>query len=39
MDVLFAQRDLRDARVVLIDTKTEQLTAIVNTYQALGGGR
>ncbi|MES2789022.1 MAG: TolC family protein [Planctomycetota bacterium] len=38
MDVLFAQRDLRDARMVLIDTKKEQLGAIVNTYQALGGG-
>jgi outer membrane protein, multidrug efflux system len=38
LDVLVAQRDLRDARVVMIDTKTEQLSAIVNTYQALGGG-
>ncbi len=38
VDVLLAQRDLRDARVVLIDTKVEQLSAIVNTYQALGGG-
>ncbi|MBS0260701.1 MAG: TolC family protein [Planctomycetes bacterium] len=38
MDVLFAQRDMRDARMVLIDTKKEQLSAIVNTYQALGGG-
>jgi NodT family efflux transporter outer membrane factor (OMF) lipoprotein len=38
LDVLIAQRDLRDARVVLIDTKAEQLAAIVNTYQALGGG-
>jgi outer membrane protein, multidrug efflux system len=38
IDVLFSQRDLRDARVVLIDTKTEQLAAIVKTYQALGGG-
>jgi outer membrane protein, multidrug efflux system len=38
IDVLFAQRDLRDARMVLIDTKNEQLSAIVNTYQALGGG-
>ena len=38
IDVLFSQRDLRDARVVLIDTKTEQLAAVVNTYQALGGG-
>ena len=38
IDVLFAQRDLRDARSILIDTKSEQLTAVVNTYQALGGG-
>lgn len=38
MDVLFAQRDLLDAKVVLIDTKQKQLSAIVNTYQALGGG-
>jgi outer membrane protein, multidrug efflux system len=38
IDVLFSQRDLRDARVVMIDTKTEQLAAIVNAYQALGGG-
>ncbi len=38
IDVLFTQRDLRDARVVLIDTKTEQLASIVKAYQALGGG-
>jgi NodT family efflux transporter outer membrane factor (OMF) lipoprotein len=38
IDVLFAQRDLMDARMVYIDTKREQLGAIVNTYQALGGG-
>ncbi len=38
IDVLFAQRDLRDARTALIDTKAEQLAAIANTYQALGGG-
>lgn len=38
MDVLFAQRDLRDAQTVLIETKKQQLSAIVNTYQALGGG-
>lgn len=38
LDVLTVQRDLRDARMALIDTKVEQLTAIVNTYQALGGG-
>lgn len=38
IEVLFAQRDLLDARRVLIDTKRQQLSAIVNTYQALGGG-
>src|SRR5262249_17867450 len=38
MDVLFAQRDRNDARIVLINTKSEQLSAIVYTYQALGGG-
>ena len=38
LDVLIAQRDLLEARRVLIDTKRLQLTAIVNTYQALGGG-
>ncbi len=38
IDVLFSQRDLRDARMIFIDTKVEQLSAIVNTYQALGGG-
>jgi NodT family efflux transporter outer membrane factor (OMF) lipoprotein len=38
LDVLTAQRDLRDARMALIDTKEQQLFAVVNTYQALGGG-
>lgn len=38
VEVLLAQRDLMDARTVLIQTKREQLAAIVNTYQALGGG-
>lgn len=38
IDVLFAQRDLLEARRVLIDTKQEQLSAIVSAYQALGGG-
>jgi outer membrane protein, multidrug efflux system len=38
LDVLFAQNALRDGRVALIDNKTEQLAAVVNTYQALGGG-
>ncbi|HMF19712.1 MAG TPA: TolC family protein [Gemmataceae bacterium] len=38
IEVLFAQRDLLEARTVLIETKREQLSAIVNAYQALGGG-
>ncbi|MBS0201398.1 MAG: TolC family protein [Planctomycetes bacterium] len=38
IDVLFAQRDLLEARTVLIETKQQQLSAIVNVYQALGGG-
>ena len=38
IDVLFAQRDLWDARAVLIETKESELTAIADTYQALGGG-
>ncbi|MGO9468646.1 MAG: TolC family protein [Isosphaeraceae bacterium] len=38
LDVLLAQNELFDAIRDLIDTKGEQLAAIVNTYQALGGG-
>jgi multidrug efflux system outer membrane protein len=38
MDVLLAQRDLWTARLDLIETKQQQLSAIVNVYQALGGG-
>lgn len=38
VEVLLAQRDLRDARNTLIETKKEQLAAIVRAYQALGGG-
>jgi NodT family efflux transporter outer membrane factor (OMF) lipoprotein len=38
VEVLLAQRDLLEARTVLIETKQQQLSAIVNTYQALGGG-
>ncbi len=38
VEVLLAQRDLLLARTELIDTKLEQLAAIVNIYQALGGG-
>jgi len=38
IEVLTAQRDLMEARTVLVNTKREQLSAIVNAYQALGGG-
>ncbi|VTS02742.1 membrane protein : Outer membrane protein OS=Singulisphaera acidiphila (strain ATCC BAA-1392 / DSM 18658 / VKM B-2454 / MOB10) GN=Sinac_6898 PE=4 SV=1: OEP: OEP [Gemmata massiliana] len=38
VEVLLAQRDFMDARMVLIDTKRQQLGAVVNAYQALGGG-
>jgi multidrug efflux system outer membrane protein len=38
VDVLLATRDLLEARSTLIETKQQQLAAIVNTYQALGGG-
>ncbi|MGD9633748.1 MAG: TolC family protein [Pirellulales bacterium] len=38
MEVLLAQRDLLEGRMVLIETKQQQLSAIVNAYQALGGG-
>jgi len=38
IDVLLALRDRNDARMILIETKQQQLSAIVNTYQALGGG-
>jgi outer membrane protein, multidrug efflux system len=38
IDVLFAQRDLWDARFEWIQTRQQQLSAFVYTYQALGGG-
>jgi NodT family efflux transporter outer membrane factor (OMF) lipoprotein len=38
IEVLLAQRDMLEATAVLIDTKQRQLSAIVNAYQALGGG-
>lgn len=38
VEVLLAQRELQEARMELIEIKQEQLTAIVNAYQALGGG-
>jgi len=38
LEVLTAQRDLLEARAALIEAKRQQLTAIVNAYQAIGGG-
>ncbi len=38
IDVLLSQRDLMEAKMDLIDTKQQQIAAIINTYQALGGG-
>jgi multidrug efflux system outer membrane protein len=38
IDMLLVQRDLWDARKEAIDTKQQQLSAIVGVYQALGGG-
>jgi NodT family efflux transporter outer membrane factor (OMF) lipoprotein len=37
IEVLLALRDLMDARTAFIQTRQQQLTAIVNVYQALGG--
>ncbi|MEQ9410093.1 MAG: efflux transporter outer membrane subunit [Fuerstiella sp.] len=38
VEVLLAQRDLQEARMVIIETRQQQLAATVNAYQALGGG-
>lgn len=38
MEVLLTQRDALEARFELIETKKQQMNAIVNIYQALGGG-
>ncbi len=38
MEVLLAQRDMMEARLDLIETKQQQLSAAVNAYRALGGG-
>jgi multidrug efflux system outer membrane protein len=38
VEVLLAQRDLQEARMTLIQVKMQQLSAVVNAYQALGGG-
>ncbi|HEX8548777.1 MAG TPA: TolC family protein [Cytophagaceae bacterium] len=38
MEVLLTQRDALDSRFDLIETKKQQMHAVVNVYQALGGG-
>ncbi|MCD9018710.1 TolC family protein [Fulvivirgaceae bacterium QH1ED-6-2] len=38
MEVLITQRDALESRFELIETKKQQLNAMVNIYQALGGG-
>ncbi len=38
VEVLLAQREFMEAKMTLIETKQQQLAAVVNTYQALGGG-
>ncbi|QIP15363.1 efflux transporter outer membrane subunit [Spirosoma aureum] len=38
MEVLLTQRDVLEARMELIETRMQQMNALVNTYRALGGG-
>ncbi len=38
LEVLMTQRDALDAKLDLVETKKNQLTAIVNMYRELGGG-
>jgi outer membrane protein TolC len=38
MEVLLTQRDAFEARSELVETKLQQMNAMVNVYQALGGG-
>ena len=38
MEVLMTQRDALDSKFELIETKKQQMNAMVNIYQALGGG-
>lgn len=38
MEVLLTQRDALESRFELIETKKKQMNAVVNIYQALGGG-
>lgn len=38
MEVLLVQRDALESRIELVETKRRQMNAVVNIYQALGGG-
>ncbi|WP_118952830.1 TolC family protein [Taibaiella helva] len=38
MEVLMTQRDVLEARFELIETRMQQMNAVINIYQALGGG-
>nr|WP_255554201.1 TolC family protein [Mesonia aestuariivivens] len=38
MEVLLTQRDALESKFELVETKKEQMSALVNMYQALGGG-
>ncbi len=38
MEVLLTQRDALDARFDLVETKQQQMMAVINIYRALGGG-
>ncbi len=38
MEVLLTQRDALEAKFEMIDTRKEQLIAVVNVYRSLGGG-
>ena len=38
MEVLLTQRDALESRFELIETRMQQMNAVVNIYRALGGG-
>ena len=38
MEVLMTQRDVLEAKFELVDTKKEQMIAMISAYRALGGG-
>ena len=38
MEVLLTQRDALESKIELVETKKQQMNAMINIYQALGGG-